>query len=660
MKSLAYPSEKKQKRFSFVDALLIGGIFFGLVLLHTKSVSATNLVERVHDKLVDTFRYLCPNCFKMESSTANAGKTRKPLVEVREIRFNGNNSFSDSRLKEFMDVKEKTLLHPFKDAPFDEDILKGDIERLRLFYQSEGFYDAVITNYKVEKINERYVRIVINISEGRPTRISNVTLVIKGEISSATTKALEKLIPLKEGDIFRTESYRDSEKVILRYLAEKGYPKAKVDTLARIFKEEHKAFLWIDVDVGPKCTFGHVSIEGIDQVNPREVLRLLSFKEGETFSASKIKDSQKRLWDSQLFSFVDITVKGLDEEGTKLPIVITVKESKPYTIKAGVGYGTEDGPRGKIDFEARRFLGDARRLNVQAKASNLTQQLETRFLQPHFITDSWWLECRNGIGRINEKSYEAEDFFTTVQVNFPITSTLRGFVGPNVESNKITKLEIYPYDPDVPDRQKNNYFISSLIFGLAQEKVDDLINPSKGFRIFATTEWASDVLGSDTSYVKTDLELRTYVPFWTNWVLANRIHWGVISNPETDSNIPIFKRFFAGGSNSNRGYSYHKLGPLDDFGNPLGGKSLFEFNTDLRFPLESVTKDLEGVVFFDVGQVFSDEKVMMDDLKYSVGAGLRYKTLIGPLRADIGYALNPPEKGSFGSIQFFISVGQAF
>ncbi|MCX7823228.1 MAG: outer membrane protein assembly factor BamA [Syntrophobacterales bacterium] len=583
------------------------------------------------------------------------------LLEVREIRFNGNLSFSASKLKEFMDTKEKTILHPFRNVPFDEEVFKEDLERLKQFYQSEGFYDVTIVDFKVEKVGDRALRIVINISEGLPTRLSNIMLTINGDgIDLGIKKSLEALLPLKEGDIFRTESYRNSEKIILRYLAEEGYPKAKVDTLARIFKEERKAFVWIDVDIGPRCTFGRLQIEGIQYVDPREIFRLVSFKEGEIFRASKIKESQKRLWDSQLFSFVDITVKGLDGEDTKLPIVITLREAKPYTIKAGIGYGTEDGLRSKVGFEARRFLGDARRLSVQARASNLVQQLESRFIQPHFLLDPWWMEFRGGIGRTNETSYEAETFFSTPQVNIPIISTLRGFIGPNIETNKITKLDIYPYDPDIPDRQRDNYFISSLIFGFAEERVDTLVDPTKGFRIFTTTEWASEILGSDISYIRADLEVRTYYPFQPGWVLANRLHWGIISNPETGSNIPIFKRFFAGGSNSNRGYSYHKLGPLDDLGNALGGKGIFELNTDLRFPLEFVTRDLEGVLFFDASQVFSGEELMLNKLRYSVGAGLRYKTIVGPIRADLGYAINPPDKNPPDSFQFFISVGQAF
>lgn len=632
-------------------------LFFSIELMIPSWSPGETFIETLQEKALDGAKYICPLCFREEGKTTG---NKKSTLNVNEIQLNGNFSFSSSRLKELMNTKEKTILHPFRESPFDEEVLKEDIERLKQFYQSEGFYNVTITGYRVEKITDQSLRISINISEGSPTRVKSIMVAFKTDIDPRMEEAIKESLPLKEGAIFRTESYRDCEKTVLRYLAEEGYPKARVNTSARIFSEEQKAFVWIDVDIGPKCTFGSLKIDGIRYVDEKEILRLVSFKKGELFKASKIRESQKRLWDSQLFSFVDITVKGLDGEDTELPIVITVKEAKPYTIRAGAGYGTEDGLRGKLSFEARRFLGDARRLNLQAKASNLTQQLETRFLQPHFLTDEWWLELRGGVGRTNEASYEAEGFYVTAQLNFPLTSTMRGFIGPNVETNKITNLEIYPYNPNISDRQRDNYFISSIIVGLAEERIDDLIDPTKGFRFFATTEWASDIFGSEVGYIKSDLELRTYFPFRTGWILANRIHWGVISNPETGFNTPIFKRFFAGGSNSNRGYPYHKLGPVDDYGNPLGGKSIFESNTDMRFPLQFISKDLDGVLFLDIGQVFPNEQIMMDNLKYSIGVGLRYKTIVGPIRADLGYAINPPERNPSSAIQFFLSIGQAF
>ena len=105
-----------------------------------------------------------------------------------------------------------------------------------------------------------------------------------------------------------------------------------------------------------------------------------------------------------------------------------------------------------------------------------------------------------------------------------------------------------------------------------------------------------------------------------------------------------------------RGFPFQKLGPLDANEDPIGGNSLLVGNFEIRFP---IYKDLGGVVFFDYGNVYKDEfDYKLDQLKYAPGAGLRYNTIIGPVRFDFGYALNP-EPG-IRRYQFFFSIGQAF
>ncbi len=577
--------------------------------------------------------------------------------EVQFIKFRGNNSLESSKLKALMDTKDKSLLHPLRKTYLDEDVLKDDIKRLERFYHSEGFYDVKI-KYTEEELGHQKVNILISIDEGAPVIITKITLFIQDPPEKKWQDEISKLIPLKEGRRFRTEDYKDCEKVVLRYLSEKGYPKAKIETIARVFKAERKAFVWIDVYPGKKCNFGEISIEGLEGLDPKEVKRLLTFKTGETFKASKIRESQRRLFDSQLFSFVDISVEGLEGEETELPIRIKLREAKPYTVKLGVGYGTEDKLRGVVEFESRRFMGDARKLRVKAKGSVITQSLETQFIQPHFLKDSQWLEWRTGVSQDDQESFKTKTLYSILQLNIPVSSNLRFFIGPNVEANKLTDIKVFPNNLEIEDRKKENYFISSTVFGFSKDHLDDAINPSKGFRLLNTNEWASESIASDISYLKSDLEIRTYVPIYSV-ILANRFRVGIISNVESGENIPIFKRFFAGGSNSIRGYPYNKLGPLDDRGNPLGGKTVMEVNTDFRFPLNFIKEHFEGVIFFDFGRVSpSEEKLFALDFQYGIGAGVRYNTVIGPLRLDFGYALNPPEGEQ--PFQVYFSIGQAF
>ena len=99
-----------------------------------------------------------------------------------------------------------------------------------------------------------------------------------------------------------------------------------------------------------------------------------------------------------------------------------------------------------------------------------------------------------------------------------------------------------------------------------------------------------------------------------------------------------------------RGYPYQKLGPLDVNGNPIGGYSLLEGDVEYRFPLPW-PESMEGVVFFDFGNVFENHsEPVSKGLRYTSGGGLRYLTPVGPVRFDFGYELNPPKGDFFQSL----------
>ncbi|NIS08618.1 MAG: BamA/TamA family outer membrane protein, partial [Candidatus Dadabacteria bacterium] len=115
-------------------------------------------------------------------------------------------------------------------------------------------------------------------------------------------------------------------------------------------------------------------------------------------------------------------------------------------------------------------------------------------------------------------------------------------------------------------------------------------------------------------------------------------------------------RFFTGGSTTMRGFPFQELGPLDGSGDPVGGNTLLLGNLEARYP---IYKKLGGVVFLDYGNVFPDEfDFKIDDIKYAVGTGLRFDTIVGPLRVDFGYTLNP--EPNIDRFQFFLSIGHAF
>lgn len=596
--------------------------------------------------------FQAPGAAATEAHTAPAGPP-----EVRFIKFKGVHTLPARDLKNILKTKEK-FLSLFTKSPLDEDILAQDLERIKTYYQSQGFYHTAIEFPKVVPLLGREVLLEIRVVEGPPMVVSALSLEVDGRPSGPWHQELLNVMPLRPGDRFSTPAYQDIEKAAVRYLSEWGYPKARVDLKAQLDKRSNLAEIVVAIQIGPACYFGPVTVEGNENVEAQVILREVTFNPGDRFNGWKVRDTQQRLFGLDLLQFVDVSVENMDGNGTILPIHILVKEAKKQTVRVGFGYGTVEEFRGQVQWEVRNFMGDGRRLRVNAKASSLVQLLAGQFYQPYFLTRRSYLTLDGGIEHEDQVSFENRKEYVKPVFNYRWNERLSSYVGYDMQANALRDVKLQPTVEGPQDREKENYFVSSLLTGNAWEYVDIPANPRQGFRLFETFEWATGSLGSQVDFVKLVVEGRGYLPLSKYGVLAGRLRWGGIEAIGKTEYLPIFERFFAGGPDSVRGYPYQKLGPLDQYGNPIGGMTLVEGSLEWRFP---VKVPFEGVLFADFGNVFERSyEILWSNLRYTAGCGIRYLTLVGPLRLDFGYQLNPPEKSTFNPYQIYFSIGQAF
>jgi len=485
--------------------------------------------------------------------------------------------------------------------------------------------------------------------------VSEFNLKIDGPSPGQWRDELVRILPIQAGKRFTTPGYTEVEKVARAWLAQRGYPEAKVDMRAKLDKGANLGTVTVEIEVGPVCTFGPVSVEGNESVSTRVIMRELTFHEGERFDGSKIEASRLRLLALDLFQFVDISVLDMDKGTTVLPIRVLVKETKKQTVRLGIGYGTDDQLRGQAQYEVRDFFGDGRRFEINLKASSIVQMLEGRFVQPYFMDTRGSFILDAGIMRESQVSYDNLKEYIRPKYEYKWFEGLKSYIGYNFEANYLENVVI---PPSATDQEHQAYYISSLIAGNTWDRVDSLLDPKQGWRVLQNMEWASSVLGSQVAYFKFTLEGRGYVPVFSYGTLAAKLRYGGIEPLEDTVEVPIFKRFFSGGTDSVRGYPYQRLGPLAADGNPIGGMELLEGSLEWRFPIQT---PLEGAVFTDFGNVAPTiSRFSWDDTLYTAGVGLRYLTIIGPLRFDVGYELNPPEHRPFAPYQFHFSIGQPF
>lgn len=576
----------------------------------------------------------------------------EPNVRVSKVKIKGAKVVTKQQIERIIGTDFPSIKFWVKKPPFDEEVLKDDMIRIQRLYANNGYYDAKATYELKYNKDETRVEIKITIEEGEPIILTDIDLKIEGDLSDEIKKQITDAVPLKVDETFSPNGYQQTKGVISEILYNRGYPKSDIEGEALVNRREKWARAKFVVKPGLIYKFGVIKVEGNEKVASYIIEREADFKEGKIFSLSKINETQANIFQLGLFRSVVIDPVYNDEEQIA-DIAIEVKERKQGSVKIGGGFGTEDKLRGQVIWTQRNFFGGGRRLEVSGKFSFITQRVETSVIQPYIVGKDSELSGTLNFQRDDVPSFKGRSFLTTAALTKDFWKYYSVFSSLNLQFSKIE--DSATRTPE--ERSRENFFLTFINLGFERDATDNILNPTRGTVVSTGLESSFSALGSDVNYLKGTIELRGYKEY-RDVVFAKKFTIGVIQpfGSTQTLDIPIFKRFFAGGSTSMRGFPFQKLGPLDRNNDPLGGNSLLVGSFEVRYPIYG---DFGGVAFLDYGNVYTDEwSFPLQDIKYAPGLGLRYDTIIGPVRFDVGYALNP-EPG-ITRIQFFISIGQAF
>jgi translocation and assembly module TamA len=285
-------------------------------------------------------------------------------------------------------------------------------------------------------------------------------------------------------------------------------------------------------------------------------------------------------------------------------------------------------------------------------ASQVSKVLEVNFENPFFLDPKQRLLAGFRAADENTKAYHGQNVTGEVKVARKLSEHVSAQAGLGYRASLV-------YDDAAnPNATNTRYNLASLTLGLSADTRDDPLNPAKGWMFAVTaTPWV-DMQGTNLNFVKALASGALYLSVLEkpSLILATRASLGSISGISASRLIPPDIRFYAGGSGSVRGYAYQTAGPLRG-DKPLGGRSLFDFSTELRIRLT----EMFGLVFFlDGGNAY--ETVYPEPgkgLLLGAGTGLRVFTPIGPFRVDVATPLYR-RKDVDDVFQLYISLGQAF
>ena len=573
---------------------------------------------------------------------------------VGKIEISGNDRFSDDVLLAEVLTQSRPWYRFWGEQPrFDPITFKTDLERLQRFYESQGYFEARISHDLEVDATEGLVKAHIQVEENEPVLVTKVEVEV-AEVPEEGRPPMPDRLPIKPGEIFKEKQYQETELLIRNFLMDHGHAHTQTQRRAEIDLLADQAEVWYSAQPGPKSFFGETAIRGTEQVEPYLILRELAYEPGELFSLDKIQQSRRQILALDLFSSLSIQPQQTSGTPRTVPMEIEVSEKAPREISAGIGYSTEEEFNASLAWRHQNWLGDGRRLSIQARYSSIVASGAIEFIQPHFLTR------RTQAGLTLRHDLEEEDTFSRHATKFAgrldhrFSPKLLGFVGYRVEYNRLN--DVSPATPQALGEIRRKGILTGPSLGLVLNTTDDLFYPTKGELLSLTLDQAGSIWGGKFSFYKLTSEARKYVAVGWQTILAGRLKVGVADAIGSTKNFPLFERFFPGGQASVRGFERRRLGPLNSADEPLGGLSLLEGSLEVRRP---IWRELGGALFIDFGQVsLQPYDIPVDDLRFAGGFGLSYTTPVGPVRLDMGFPLNP--RGNERAWQIHFSIGASF
>jgi outer membrane protein insertion porin family len=639
--------------------------------------------------------------------------------KLAAVKITGNRYFTTSTIRERLSITPTTWVELY--GRFSQKMLTDDVASLKALYFNNGFQavkiDAGLVSDFDGKKDEIAVKIAID--EGPQTRVADLQIVGNHSFPSSL---LNSFITNTPGQPYSEANLINDRDAITLFYYNNGYPDVQFEAIPTpAAGDALRENLVYKITEGGKVDVNRVVVTGLEYTRPYIVDRQMRIHEGDPLSQVAMINSQRRLYNLGIFNEVNTAVQNPDGQVPQKDVLFDVAEAKRWTFRYGGGIEFATGnlpstsnPQGKTGVSPNGVL-EITRLNMFGKDQTLTMRgrlglLTRRGLISYDAPRLWHRE--------NWRVTVSGFYDNTADVNTFASERLEGSVQFEQRYSRFTTLlyrmsyqrvRVDPnslvIDPNLIPLYSQPVRIAMPSTTYIRDKRDNPIDSTRG----SYTAWdfgvATSALGSQSNFTRTLLDNSSYYTIKKRWVLARRTQIGIerpygknfygTGNPETA--IPLPELFFAGGSNSLRGFSINQAGPRDpDSGYAIGGQGLFVNNLELRTPpveLPLVGNNVGFVIFHDMGNVFSSSNEILSGIirlhqpsladcaspgstvgcnfsynPQAVGMGVRYKTPIGPVRLDLSYNFNPTRYPireenrvtSLRHINFFFSIGQTF
>jgi outer membrane protein insertion porin family len=581
-------------------------------------------------------------------------------ARIRSIRFTGNKAFSDGTLRDQIELSTSGWLTWYtKRDQYARPKLAGDLESLRSYYLNRGYLDFRIDSTQVSiSPDKRDIHITINVFEGERYTVSQVKLA--GELLGLDEE-LQALIDVKPGDTYNAERLNAVSKRMTDRLGALGYAFATANPVPETNRDKREVAFTFFVDPGRRVYVRRVNIVGNSRTRDDVVRREVRQFENAWFDAEKVRLSRDRIDRLGYFEKVEIETPAVAGSFDQVDVNIKIAERPTGQIQAGAGYSSAEGLVLQGSYSQQNAFGTGHALSFQVNTSQVARTFGVTHTDPYVTIYGIsrtieLLDRKSDLAQLGLGTVDLDQQIAAVRYGVPFTEFDTVFFGLRYEGTHIGLTESSPqiYKDYVADFGDSPAALE-LTMGTARDSRDNLLVPTRGLyqRIFV--EAALPVL--DLRYYRLTYQHQRYLPITNRFTVAVNAELGY-GNAYGGLPYPVFKNFYAGGIGSVRGYETASLGPVDEFGTPLGGTRKFAMQVEGLTPIPGADRTLRMFTFFDTGQVWGvDQKVTFNSLRMSAGFGIAWISPLGPMKFSYAYPLNNEPGDKIQRFQFQIGAG---
>jgi outer membrane protein insertion porin family len=594
--------------------------------------------------------------------------------EVRKIRFEGNNTFTDPELRKEMKTKEKGWFSWLtKSGRIESDQLDTDLDAILDYYKSKGYLRASSPGIRREPVKDGRVDLVIPINEGEKYTVDGVGF---GKMTVFKPEELYPALTLTGNQAYSSKKMRDDITMIRSYYGSRGYADATVTPDIRDAGPNRVNIVY-RVTEGTRFRVGRVNIAGNTKTKDKVIRREIPLKPGDMFNSVELDTTRARLNNLQYFS--DVQVNGSPGGAGYRDVNVLVEEKSTGQVGVGLGFSSIDSIVGFLTLEQANFdlfnpwnfTGGGQRFGMNLRLGSERSEASISLVEP------WFMDQQLALG--TELFYKQSTYFSDYyeQTNAGFAVSLRKPLGPKSSIRGEYRIENVEIDSEIDstdyidenfpgddgsnselsqEKIGGDFLRSAFAVNYVYDTRDSPIIPRSGHKVDLGLTYAG--LGGDVDTFTLSAQGQKYWNLKWDGILSVNGELAFVDSVGDDE-IPVFERMFLGGGRTLRGFEFRDVGPRDTgyTDEVYGGNSLGYVTLEYTIP---IIESVRAAVFTDTGFVNADSwDPSPSDLYSDVGFGVRLKLPISPMPLALDYAfpISSPddEADKGGQFNFYLN-----